>query len=290
MAEIGKVPVQESVGAALRFLRENAQFSAVLAVAGAAVATVIAMISLKVAALGVPLSVLSTFVAALIYAGFTIAALDGAAGVGQRIVPDGGRVWAAMLVVGFFLCIVFIVLAIPGFILLGAILGPRYAADLQGVSGDQAASVALMERMVSENPGVWLGFALVYGLIWLALTSRLFLSAPASIDAKRILTFETWPWTKGNMLRIMGARLMLLAPAYILVSAISYILALSLGINILDPESLQSFSQSNTAMFALFSFVTTALQLFLFRSLEAGLSAYLYRGLKPQGGAVPPAV
>lgn len=284
MAETGQVPVQESVGAALRMLRENLAFAAAVAAAGAGIATALAVVSLYVPVLSLPVSLLTGFAEAAIFAAFIGVALTGVGALSGNWLADAGRVWAAMVVVGFFLCIVFVVLSLPGFIVLGAVLAPRYGADLQNVSGDQAATVALAERMVTENPGVFLAFGAFYALIWLALTSRLYLAAPASVDAKRILTFETWPWTKGNMLRIMGARLMLLGPAYVLVSALSYIAALSLGVNMFDAASLVTFAQTNTPMFAAFSFVTTALQIFVYRSLEAGLSSYLYRGLKPEAG------
>ena len=141
-----------------------------------------------------------------------------------------------------------------------------------------------MERIASENPLMLLGFCLFYGLVWLALTSRLFLAAPASVDNKRILTFETWAWTKGNLLRIIGARIILLLPAYVLVSALSYILALALGVNMMDPTSIASFAERNAMLYGLLAFVSGFVQIGLYRSLEAGLSAYLYRGLKPAGG------
>ncbi len=273
--------MRESVGAALRFLRENAVAVAIAAGIGAGLMALFAMLAAKAPAVGILIGVASSLVSAFVYAALTGAALNGVGGAAQRLFADGGRVWTSMAVIGFFLLIVFIVLLIPGFIVLAVFLAPRYGTELQAVSGDEAGSVALMERIATENPLMLLGFALFYGLLWLALTSRLFLAAPASIDNKRILTFETWAWTKGNMLRIIGARVMLLLPAYILVSALSYILALALGVNMMDPANVAAFAQRSSGLYALLAFVSGFVQIGLYRALEAGLSAYLYRGLKP---------
>ncbi|MEJ0061229.1 MAG: hypothetical protein WDM79_17415 [Terricaulis sp.] len=127
--------------------------------------------------------------------------------------------------------------------------------------------------------------ALVYILIWLFLSSRLFLAAPATIDNNRILTFETWKWTKGNMLRIAGARVVLLLPAYILVFALTALVGRGIGVNVFDPASSVAYAEASPAMFALFNGVSVFVSTLLYRALEAGLSSYLYQGLKPQGKA-----
>lgn len=285
MAEQGKVPIQESVGAALAFLRQNLSLIGAGAGIGAASLALIAVASLQAPMLALPLALVSTLVSAFVYAAFTRAALSGAGAVSANLLADGGRVWASMAVVGFFLFIVFVVLAIPGFIILGAVIGGQYMSELEAAQGDEAASLELMGRIASENPGLLLGFALFYAFVWLALTSRLFVAAPASVDQQRILSFETWKWTKGEMLRILGARLLLLGPAYILVSALSYVLGVIMGVNVMDPASLASFAQANVAVYAGFTFAAGFIQIGLYRALEAGLSAYLYRGLKPNEAA-----
>jgi hypothetical protein len=285
MAEEGKVPVQESVGAALRFLRENIGAIAIVSAIGAAALAALSVVAVKAPGVSLIGALLATFASAAIYAALTGAALTGAGGMTQRLIADGGRVWASMAVVGFFLVIVFTVLAIPGLIVFGVVVGPRYMDQLEAAQGDEAASIELMSRIATENPGILLGLGLFYAAIWLALTSRLFLAAPASVDQKRILTFETWAWTKGNMLRLAGARLMLLLPAYILVSAVSFFIAAPLGMNMMDPASVVAFAQANVFGYGLFLFVSGFIQIGLFRALEAGLSAYLYQGLKSSAPA-----
>jgi hypothetical protein len=281
----GKVPVRESVGEALRFVRENLRPLAAISAVSAAVSTALAIISGLAGALALPVTAASSFVGAATYAAFTAGCLNGFAGLQQRIVGDGVRVWAAMAVIGFFLLIVCVVLGIPGVIVFAVLIGPRYGAELQQVSGDQAATMTLMQRILTENPGMILAFFLFYGLIWLALTSRLYLSAPASVEARRILTFETWSWTRGNMWRILGARLMLLMPAYVIAAGASFLLAGAIGLNINDPASIQAFSRAQMPLYAVYLLISGFLQLGLYVALEAGLSTYLYRGLKPSAAA-----
>lgn len=281
----GKVPVRECVGAALRYVRENWRVIATIAALSASIATFLAVASNFAGPASVLITLISSFVGAATYGAFTSGCLSGFAGVRERLVGDGMRVWGAMAVVCFFLLIVFVVLGVPGVIVFAVLIGPRYGAELQNVSGDQAATAALMQRIVIENPGMILAFLVFYGVLLLALTSRLYLAAPASVEAKRILTFETWSWTRGNMWRIVGARLMLLAPAYLIAAGVSYILASAMGLNINDPASAQAFARAQVPLYAIYLFVSGFLQLGLYSALEAGLSTYLYRGLKPTTAA-----
>jgi hypothetical protein len=134
--------------------------------------------------------------------------------------------------------------------------------------------------------------AFFYFLVWLLLTSRLYLAAPASIDAGRILTFETWNWTKGAVLRITWARFMLLVPAYVLMFALTTLLGRLFGFNVLDGASMQAALSTNPIGIIVFEFVSSFIVLGLYVPLEAGLSAYLYKGLKPDGAPAavqPPA-
>lgn len=280
-AEQGAVPIQESVGAALRFVRENLQLVLVASAIGAGVITALSAVALWVGPLALFANVAATIARAFVYAALIGAALSGAASVQTRLARDAWRVWAAMAIIGFFLFIVMFVLLIPGFVVL--IAGPMapYVEQLQAAGQDDAAVFAVTMRFVQENPLAIILFALFYAVAWLLLTSRLFLSAPASADQGRILTFETWGWTKGQMLRITGARLLLLGPAYVLVSALDYVAAVLVGLNPLDPMAAAGFAQANPAGFLGYVFVTTFITVGLFASLEAGLSTYLYRGLKP---------
>lgn len=280
-----QVPIRESVGAALRFTRENLRFIAIISAMGAAATTAVAALALASPALSIFTSVGGGLIQAFTYAAFVIAALFGAGAVRERWVADGGRLWAAMVVIGFFLFIVMFVLSIPAMIALFA--GPMapYVNELQTAGSDQAAVMQIMTRFATENPGALMTVTLFFGVIWLFLTSRLYLAAPATVEEGRILTFETWKWTKGAMLRITGARLLLLAPANILAGALGHLVGLPFGINSLAPAASAGAVAANPVGFLIYVFVATFLTFALFSSLEAGLSSYLYKGLRPREAA-----
>jgi len=284
----GAVPIRESVGAALRFARDNLRFVLITAAAFAGASVLVTSASLLVPQAGILTMVASGIIQAFCYAVLIGAALLGAQALGGRWRNDGWRVWAAMVVIGFFLAIVMFVLTIPISIVLAA--GPLtpYVADLQHAGSDQDAVLRVMTRFIQDNPTVILLVALFYTVVWFFLTSRLYLAAPASIDAGRILTFETWKWTKGSMLRITAARLLLLAPAYVLAGAIGHLIGRLVGINTLDPASISAAVAANPIGVLGFDLLRSFIILALYAPLEAGLSAYLYHGLKP-ADAPPPA-
>ncbi|MEZ5956182.1 MAG: hypothetical protein R3C27_03075 [Hyphomonadaceae bacterium] len=277
----GSVPVQESVGAALRYVRENLRFIAVVGGIFAMASMLVSAFSLAVPQAGILTMVANGVIQAFCYGALVTAALYGVNAVRARWAQDGWRVWSSMVVVGFFMMIVVVVFTLPVSIALAA--GPlaRYSADLQAAGSDQAAVMQIMLRFVEENPIAILAVALFYGAVWLFLTSRLYLAAPASVDAGRILTFETWKWTKGAMFGITWARLMLLVPAYILMFAITVLLGRLFGFDILNGASLQGAADANPIGFMIFQLISSFVVMVLYASLEAGLSSYLYRGLKP---------
>lgn len=287
MAE-GAVPVRESVGAALRYVRENVRFIALVGAIFAAVSTLISGFTLAVPSAGVFTMVANGIVQAFCYGALVAGALYGVGAVRARWAQDGWRVWAAMVVVGFFMAIVILVFSLPVSIILAAGPMARYAGDLQAAGSDQAQVMEIAMRFVEQNPMTVLIVMLFYGILWLLLTSRLYLAAPASIDAGRVLTFETWKWTKGAVLRISWARMMLLIPAYILMFALTMLLGRLFGFNLMDGASLAAAVSANPVGVIVFEFISSFLALALYASLEAGLSSYLYLGLKPADAGGPP--
>jgi hypothetical protein len=275
------VSARESVGAALRFVREHWRLVLITAAAGAAVTTVLTALGVATSS---PVIAIVSNVASWLAQSFVFAALVKAAlGDTKRLEPpDGLRMFGAMVVVGFFFFLVFFVLMIPGAIVLMA--GPMspYLSDMQQVGQDQAAAMRVMTRFAEENPAPLLAFFAFYGILWFLLTSRLYLAAPATADAKRVLTFETWRWTRGATLKIAGARIMLLVPAFVLMAALTYLAARLLGIN-LTAASAQPPLPIFTTYVAIDRFVFFATYL----ALEAGLSVALYRALKSSDGALP---
>lgn len=279
--------VRDCVGAALRFVRENLRFVATVAGIGAVGTGVIAAAAAAIPQIGLLTSIASTVLQAFVYAALTAAMLFGAAAVRGRLVGDGGRVWLAMAIIGVLMGIVIFVVSIPVVItLIAGPLGP-YAGELQTAGSDQAAVMTVMLRFMQENPVAVLLVTLFFFAVWFLFTSRLYLAAPASVDQKRVMTFETWSWTKGNMLRIVGARLMLLVPAYLLTFALSYLIGYGFGIDPTNAAAIAAVAMANPVAFLVYATASAFVTFVLYNALEAGLSAAIYRALKP--APTPPA-
>ncbi len=276
-----QVSARESVGAALRFVRAHWRHVLIFASIGAAVTAALIAVSQASPMVAIFADVANWLVQAFVFAALVKAAL----GDTQRIeAADGLRMFGAMVVIGFFLFLVFFVLMIPGAIVLVA--GPMspYLADMQAAGQDQAAMMRVMTRFAQDNPAPLLAFFAFYGIVWFLLTSRLYLAAPATADAKRVRTFATWRWTRGMTLKIAGARLMLLVPAFVLMGALTYLAARGLGI---DPAS--ATQRPPLPLFTAYVAIDRILYFATYLALEAGLSTALYRALKPADSTLPKA-
>lgn len=270
------LPIRDSVGAALRFVRENIRLVILAAATAALVQGVIAL-------LGISLVWIVAVVAGtlLAYASYLSTALGAQTPVTQGLVGNAGRVAGSMAMVGFFLAMVFFVVT---FFAMTAVIAP-YQAQVQAAGEDEVAVRAIMETALAENGDV-LRLSMLFGAILVfALTTRFYVVAPATVDRKRITVFESWRMTRGNFLRIAGARLLLLAPAFILAWALQTLIARLLGAPSGDPVQVLQYSQSNVVGFAVFYTVSLFVQLAVVSALDAGLSASIYRRLK---AASPP--
>jgi hypothetical protein len=128
--------------------------------------------------------------------------------------------------------------------------------------------MAAMQGAMQSHP---LLAALIFGfytVIWLLLTSRLYLAAPASAAENRVRTFETWTWTKDNMLRITAARVILVAPPFLV-------------FNLAGSRLLLAMQGAPTAVTIAVHIALETAVLAVAWGLEACLSAYLYKGLRP---------
>lgn len=277
----GKVPIFESMGAALRFVR--AQWRPVLAVAAAT--SLIQCVAFLALGVSLPFLLVVFFAAACAHAAFLSTALNGPAPPSAALLGDGARVFAAVAAVGFFMAIVFFMVF---YIAMGVLIAP-YAEQVKAAAEDQAALTRIMTEAVQNQPATLMWALIVGGALLLLLTSRFYAAAPATVDRKRIVVFDSWRWTKGNMLRIAAARLGVLFPAFILVSMLQSLAALALGVNAADPAALAGLAQASPFQFAAFYFAAGVIQLALLGALEAGLSAYLYQGLRPAPSAPPQA-
>jgi hypothetical protein len=95
------------------------------------------------------------------------------------------------------------------------------------------------------------------------------------------MTFETWRWADGSVWRVAAARLLALVPAVFIIWAAQGAVGYALGVGAGDAASLAGFANANPIGYALLAFVTAFLSFVFYGATEAGLSAFLYRGLRP---------
>lgn len=267
-APSGQVPILECVRAALRFGAANWRALALPVVSGALGLVLASAIGSALATR--PGGVLLALLLQLLVTGVAYTAFLGVALKGETwrrsYAADIGRLLSAMAIIIFFLFLLFLVALIPGAIALGATLTP-YEQDIAAAQNDPEAMNALAARIFTENPAPTLMLFAIYTAAWLAVSSRLYLVAPATVAEERVRSFETWPWTKGAMLRIAAARMLLLWPPLIVLFLVQ--------------GAATQAVQGGAAALALPALSIIALATMCIYALEAGLSAYLYRGLKP---------
>jgi hypothetical protein len=273
--------IQDSVGTALRFVREHWRGVLITGVVGALATTAMQMLGAMMS--GVPLltMLLVLIVAALIYAVYVGLALRG--GQPRFVWREGLRLFSAMAIIAFFMGIVTFVFAL----LCGVVLvsGPyaSFLPQLQNAAGDADVMNRIGEQMFRQNPWPIVVLGLLYLTIWFYLTTRLYLAAPATIDRGRILTFETWSWSKHNVLRIAGARAILIAPAFVLATALSYLLGRTLGIDMFSETANPPLASA-----LVFTISSVFFGNVISNALGAGLSTALYRDLGGSQAQLPP--
>jgi hypothetical protein len=187
---------------------------------------------------------------------------------GLKVGKDESNLLGATVVVGFFFAIVFVL----GVVIFSVAMVPAAAqanVDLSGITpGDEAAVVQAFGEIFRGPGGPYLmalGVALGAIVIWLGL--RLFLVNVATVAEGRIMAFSTWSWTKGDALRILAAALIVILP-----------IALPIGIGV---GIIGAAVGTNAAGAAVLTFLQARAQnLFLVPALS-GMSAFLYRGLRP---------
>lgn len=281
----GKVSVFDGVGSTMRAWRTDISFNLL---AGAASATVLIFSMLFVgvsASINPSLGILAFAMLTLVYAGIYTVFLQRAAAptapfAFKGILENAPRIWSALTIVGFFLFLILILCAMCVAIAVSVSLSPE---QMQSVQGDQAQAQALMLGFLNERP--WFGptALLLTSLVILTLSSRFYLAAPATYDMRRIKSLDAWKWTRGAFLKVLGARLLLMLPSAIVVYSIPALLTYAFGYKPYDVASEQAFSQANAGLYLLVNFIGTALVLGVLLPLDASLSTYFYKRLKPPG-------
>jgi hypothetical protein len=276
----GNIPIIRSAAEAVGFLREHWRFALMVAGVGAS-AQFAVVLTLGSTLFGFAAA---SLVSAGVYASLFGAALYGPGAVRGRLVRDALRLWVTMALLGVFLSIVAFTFLL---FTMGFLVGP-YAQEIEAAQADEAQMQAILLRAVQERPAAAFGLFALGASAWIALTSRLFLAAPASIEAGRPRVFDTWGWTKGALLRIVAARILLLGPALILWMSVHALLSAAIGLGANNPFDLSAatVAAGNPTAFLALTFCSQILQIGLYMALEAALSVQLYRRLNPDAAKV----
>ncbi|WP_395647960.1 hypothetical protein [Terricaulis sp.] len=271
-----KLSIRVVIGEALRTVRGNPQVLLSVAAAGAA-AHGLAFVTLGSSGVWAALLAL---ISAAIYAVLTRFALDGdARGIRTNLAGDTLRVSMSTSIVAFFILIVVFVLL---YLTMMVLIGP-YAEQAKQLADakDQAGTQELMQRAMTEQSAVVPAAMIIGGLILFAITSRFFVAVPQSLAKGRVMAFDSWRLTRGALLQIAAARVVLLLPAIIFAGALQSLFAFAIGLNPNDILATAAAAQQNPLAFVAFFTVGQFLQIAIYTSLEAALSVAIFRALAP---------
>lgn len=265
----GKVPVLETVQFGFKHLQATAQSSA-LAAALTAAPVAVCLWGAERNAGNVGVTLLISLLTALLQMPFAAAHYR----VSARNEPlrmgfgrDELNLIGASVALGFFNLIVILIGAVLTGILLGVLLNVVgvQMPQTQQPSPEQMLAALGVKGMVATGLAC---LPLLLGLLWV--WTRLALVGAATIGEGRILVFETWAWTKGNALRLLGAIALLALPLGLAAELVKLVAPRLAG-----GESAPAF----LAIPALY--VGAFASLFLVTGPLAGQAGYFYRGLKP---------
>ncbi len=191
--------------------------------------------------------------------------------LGLRLSDDETRLLGVRIAIGFlFFILAAVALIVVSFAAAAALAASGFNPD--SLRGDPEAARAALAALFA-GPQAPLFWALTLGVLalWLWLSARLILAEPATIAEGRMRAFTTFAWTSGNGWRITAALLLVVAPLTLGILAAGQVLA-GLG----------------GGMLALLSaFATAFAQYLLVLPAQAGLGAFLHKGLRPPTAGPP---
>jgi hypothetical protein len=270
-ASSGKVPVVACVTASWRFLQQNWRQFLPAALITAAVSGVVP--ALFVAAAGPsPPAVLMGMAVQIIAGVFFLAAVLRKAVRDEFIAPTGltlGQDETRLLALVGSYAIVFVpFILLFGIIFTVVVFGQSGLTpeELETMANDPEASNAFMARAIQTPAGITV--CLIGFIAYVLISARLSMVNAATIGERKVVFFQTWGWTKGNLFRVLAAIVLTGLPA----ALVSVIAAQALG-----------GLSSGSAGLVLAAFADSVLALLgAMLSIPSGvLGAELYKGLRP---------
>jgi hypothetical protein len=177
---------------------------------------------------------------------------------------------------GVLCCMMLLLLPVivPFGLIMAAILAGRLVA--LGVDPNQAQvdpqvlRTAMAETLATPAGGLTV---MALGAVMIFVSARLIMANAATIGERKIVFLQTWSWTRGNVLRVIAAMLLTVAPILIV--------ALITGSLVEAAGSGQGASLPYTARIVAeiaLAFMSTILGI-----APIALGAHLYKGLRPPG-------
>ncbi len=283
----GQIPVLDCVRSAWQFLLRNGRRLAPAAIIVALVAEIGPIIGMLTGAadagsastlapsLGNFVSMLPGILASLVFTAaiLRLAVRDEFIGAtGLLLGPDELRLLG---VFAGLMCIIIPFGALV-FLIVSVVVISRLAsspAELQRLLDDpDAMSTALETTLGPAGSAAFLLFMFAAIGIFIYVATRLFMMNAATIGERRIVMFQTWKWSRGNVLRMLGALLLTWLPASLMDTMI-YSLAATVFSGVASP--------GNAALtIPIFHIITTFVTAMLsIPSVVVG--AILYKGLRP---------
>ncbi len=162
------------------------------------------------------------------------------------------------------------------FIIVSTTVLSRLAAtpeELTAILNDpEALNEALAQAL---GPGGTAAFLLLVMLVFAAaiyLFTRLFMVNAATIGERRVVMFQSWRWSRGNVLRMLGAIMLTWLPAYVIDSVV-----VEVGVAILRP--ITTDGNAGLVLIAFNAVATFVAAMVGIPSIVLG--AIFYKGLRP---------
>lgn len=281
----GRAPILECVREGFAFIARDWRAIVPIAAIGAAAMTPLEVWSQSAMTrfdLGTALlaSLLTVVVQAPVLAAYLRRALSrGVDPLALRLGADERNVVGVSLSLAFFFSIVIVV----SVLIIGAALGALLAGS--GMDPESMQRLPAEERMQTfmealGNDGrvvlLTLAAAVLAGLIWLS--ARLALAVPATVAEGRMRAFSTWSWTRGNAAPIAACLVLVTLGAVLLSRLLLLLPALAVGL-LMGGEA--ALTTPGSPAYWVLAYIAVFIGLIVFHAPYAAMTAYLYRGLRP---------
>lgn len=270
MSANGRVPVIECIQASVQFWRATVNEALGPAVLPAAAAVVFAV----GAASGLPAMLLGFAGLLIAQSMYTAALLRRALGMDTKLRLQLGDDERRLIVANLGVGAIAFVIAFAGAVTVGVVVFVIDGSAIMAAQEAGGADVSITDEDMSPAGAAAVTFGMLAVMAALLYTMvRLALFAPATIAERRIVVWEAWPWTRGNAWGVFASVFLLVVSVLLITTMIEALISPVFG-----------------SLILVLKFAMAWINAVLAGVLVQGLTAYLYRGLRPGGPAPPAAV